>query len=59
VVIGGGIHAVDQALRLLSAGEASHVTLISASGFLPQSHARAAVGLVKSDRPLPKIPAGR
>lgn len=53
VVIGGGIHAVDRALRLLSAGEAAHVTLISASGFLPQSHARAAVGPVISDRPMP------
>ena len=36
-VIGGGVHAVDRALRLLAAGEASHVTLISASGFLPQA----------------------
>ena len=53
VVVGGGIHAVDRALRLLTAGEASHVTLISASGFLPQSHTRAAVGQVASDRPLP------
>ncbi len=53
VVIGGGIHAVDQALRLLSSGEAAHVTLISASGFLPQSHARSAVGPVTSDQPLP------
>lgn len=53
VVIGGGIHAVDRALRLLTAGEAAHVTLISASGFLPQSHTRSAVGPVTSDRPLP------
>lgn len=53
VIVGGGIYGVDRALRLLSAGEASHVTLISASGFLPQSHARAGVGSVTSDRPLP------
>ena len=53
LVIGGGIHAVDRALRLLKEGEASHVTLISASGFLPQSHARAAVGPVTSGHPLP------
>lgn len=53
IVIGGGVHAVDRALRLLTAGEASHVTLISASGFLPQSHTDSAVGSVTSDRPFP------
>lgn len=53
VVIGGGVYAVDRALRLLAAGEAAHVTLISASGFLPQPHARTAVGRVTSDQPLP------
>lgn len=53
LVIGGGIHAVDRALRLLAAGEASHVTLISASGFLPQPHTQSAVGAVASDRPFP------
>jgi uncharacterized NAD(P)/FAD-binding protein YdhS len=52
VVMGGGIRAVDCALKLLEEG-ASHVTLISASGFLPQSHTRAAVGPVSSDLPLP------
>lgn len=52
-VVGGGVHAVDRALRLLAAGEASHVTLISASGFLPQPHAPSAVGSVSSDRPFP------
>lgn len=53
LVIGGGVHAVDRALRLLAAGEASHVTLISASGFLPQPHTSSAVGAVTSDRPFP------
>lgn len=53
LVIGGGIHAVDRALSLLKDGAASHVTLISASGFLPQSHTRAAVGPVTSSQPLP------
>lgn len=52
-VIGGGVHAVDRALRLLAAGEALHVTLISASGFLPQPHTPSAVGSVSSDRPFP------
>lgn len=58
VVVGGGVHAVDKALRLLTAGEASHVTLISASGFLPQSHARSGVGPVLSDQPLPRTLRG-
>ena len=58
VVIGGGVHAVDRALRLLSAGEASHVTLISASGFLPQPHTASAVGAVSSDRPFPNTLLG-
>lgn len=53
VVIGGGIHAVDRALRLLATGEASHVTLVSASGFLPQPHTPSAVGSVSSDQPFP------
>ena len=53
LVIGGGIHAVDRALRLLAGGEASHVTLISASGFLPQAHTPSAVGALTSDRPFP------
>lgn len=57
-VIGGGVHAVDRALRLLAAGEASHVTLISASGFLPQPHASSAVGTVSSDRPFPNTLRG-
>jgi uncharacterized NAD(P)/FAD-binding protein YdhS len=57
-VIGGGVHAVDRALRLLAAGEASHVTLISASGFLPQPHAPSAVGAVSSDRPFPNTLRG-
>ncbi|MDO9416698.1 FAD/NAD(P)-binding protein [Pararhizobium sp.] len=58
VVVGGGVHAVDRALRLLAAGEASHVTLISASGFLPQSHARAAVGPITPELPLPNTLRG-
>ncbi|MBB3976670.1 putative NAD(P)/FAD-binding protein YdhS [Rhizobium azooxidifex] len=58
VVIGGGVHAVDRALRLLSAGEASHVTLISASGFLPQPHTASAVGAVSSGRPFPNTLLG-
>jgi len=53
VVIGGGVRAVDRALRLLADGQAKHVTLISASGFLPQSHTRAPVGVVVTDGPLP------
>lgn len=53
VVIGGGIHAVGRALALLAAGQASHVTLISASGFLPQPHTTSAVGAVTTDRPFP------
>jgi uncharacterized NAD(P)/FAD-binding protein YdhS len=53
VVIGSGVHAADRALKLLAAGEASHVTLISASGFLPQSHTGTAVGRVVSEEPLP------
>ncbi|WP_421590302.1 FAD/NAD(P)-binding protein [Shinella sp. M27] len=57
-VIGGGVHAVDRALRLLAAGEASHVTLISASGFLPQPHAPSAVGAVSPDRPFPNTLRG-
>lgn len=57
-VIGGGVHAVDRALRLLAAGEASHVTLISASGFLPQPHASSAVGAIASDRPFPNTLRG-
>lgn len=58
LVIGGGIHAVDRALRLLAAGEASHVTLISASGFLPQPHTPSAVGSLSSDRPFPQTLRG-
>jgi len=53
VVVGGGVHAVDRALRLLTAGEASHITLISASGFLPQSHSPAGVGSVVTDQAIP------
>lgn len=53
VVIGGGVHAADRALKLLAAGDAAHVTLISASGFLPQPHTRSAVGPVSSGKPLP------
>ena len=58
LVIGGGIHAVDRALRLLAVGEAVHVTLISASGFLPQPHTAAAVGSVSSDQPFPNTLRG-
>jgi len=58
IVIGGGVHAVDRALRLLASGGAAHVTLISASGFLPQPHTAAAVGTVVSDRPLPNTLRG-
>lgn len=58
VVIGGGVHAVDRALRLLAAGEAGHVTLISASGFLPQPHAPSAAGAVPSERPFPNTLRG-
>ncbi|MBZ7927385.1 FAD/NAD(P)-binding protein [Ensifer adhaerens] len=58
LVIGGGIHAVDRALRLLAAGEASHVTLISASGFLPQPHTPWAVGITSSSQPFPKTLRG-
>ena len=58
VVIGGGVHAVDRALRLLAAGEAGHVTLISASGFLPQPHAPSAVGAVSSEKPFPNTLRG-
>jgi uncharacterized NAD(P)/FAD-binding protein YdhS len=58
VVIGGGVHAVDRALRLLEDGGASHVTLISASGFLPQSHTRTAVGPANLDQPLPNTLRG-
>ncbi|ANH08182.1 FAD/NAD(P)-binding protein [Shinella sp. HZN7] len=57
-VIGGGVHAVGRALRLLAAGEASHVTLISASGFLPQPHTSSAVGSVSSGRPFPNTLRG-
>lgn len=53
LVIGGGIRAIDRALGLLKDGDAAHVTLISASGFLPQTHTRTAVGPVISDGPLP------
>jgi uncharacterized NAD(P)/FAD-binding protein YdhS len=58
IVIGGGVHAVDRALRLLASGGAVHVTLISASGFLPQPHTAAAVGTVVSDRPFPNTLRG-
>ncbi|WP_429809204.1 FAD/NAD(P)-binding protein [Ensifer sp. B1-9] len=58
LVIGGGIHAVDRALRLLAAGEASHVTLISASGFLPQPHTPSAVGITSSSQPFPNTLRG-
>jgi len=58
IVIGSGVHAADRALKLLAAGEASHVTLISASGFLPQSHTGTAVGRVTSDKPLPSTLRG-
>ncbi|OLP61824.1 hypothetical protein BJF93_19230 [Xaviernesmea oryzae] len=58
IVIGGGIHAVDRALKLLAAGEADHVTLISASGFLPRAHRRDAVGRIVPDRPLPTTLSG-
>ncbi|WP_018896884.1 FAD/NAD(P)-binding protein [Rhizobium sp. 2MFCol3.1] len=58
VVIGGGVRAVDRALRLLADGQAKHVTLISASGFLPQPHTRAPVGVVVSEEPLPNTLRG-
>ncbi|MBX5145527.1 FAD/NAD(P)-binding protein [Rhizobium lentis] len=58
VVIGGGIHAVDRALGLLSDTRISHVTLVSESGFLPQSHAPAAVGAVLTDQPMPRTLRG-
>lgn len=58
VVIGAGVRAVEQALRLLSVGQARHITLISASGFLPQSHARSAVGPIVSEEPLPRTLRG-
>jgi len=58
VVIGAGVRAVDRALRLLADGQARHVTLISASGFLPQSHARSAVGPIVSEEPLPRTLRG-
>ncbi|UNK40370.1 FAD/NAD(P)-binding protein (plasmid) [Shinella sp. H4-D48] len=58
IVIGGGVHAVDRALRLLASGGAAHVTLISASGFLPQPHTAAAVGTVVSDKPFPNTLRG-
>ncbi|SIR23067.1 Uncharacterized NAD(P)/FAD-binding protein YdhS [Rhizobium sp. RU20A] len=60
-VLGGGVHAVDRALHLLSSGAASHVTLISASGFLPQPHAPQGVGAVPTtaiDSPFPKTLRG-
>ncbi|WP_259669182.1 FAD/NAD(P)-binding protein [Rhizobium lentis] len=58
IVIGSGIHAVDRALGLLADSRISRVTLISESGFLPQSHAPAAVGSVVTDQPLPKTLRG-
>ncbi|MGV1791996.1 FAD/NAD(P)-binding protein [Rhizobium sp. A37_96] len=58
VVIGGGVQAVDKALILLSEGKVSHVSLISESGFLPQSHANAAVGAVFTDQPIPRTLRG-
>lgn len=58
IVIGGGVYAVDRALKLLASNVASHITLISASGFLPQSHTNAAVGPVVSTQPLPSTLRG-
>ncbi|WP_276121228.1 FAD/NAD(P)-binding protein [Pararhizobium qamdonense] len=58
IVIGGGVYAVDRALKLLASSAASHITLISASGFLPQSHTNAAVGPVTSNQPLPSTLRG-
>ena len=58
VVVGGGLFAADRALWLLETGLARHVTLISASGYLPQTHTNAAVGPVLSDKPLPKTLRG-
>jgi uncharacterized NAD(P)/FAD-binding protein YdhS len=58
IVIGGGLYAVDRALKLLASGAVSHITLISASGFLPQSHTSAAVGPVTSEQPLPSTLSG-
>jgi uncharacterized NAD(P)/FAD-binding protein YdhS len=58
IVIGGGLYAVDRALKLLASDAVSHITLISASGFLPQSHTSAAVGPVASDQPLPSTLRG-
>jgi uncharacterized NAD(P)/FAD-binding protein YdhS len=58
IVIGGGLYAVDRALKLLASEVVSHVTLISASGFLPQTHTSAAVGPVASDQPLPSTLRG-
>ncbi|MBO9123842.1 MULTISPECIES: FAD/NAD(P)-binding protein [unclassified Rhizobium] len=58
VVIGAGVRAVDRALRLLANSQARHVTLISASGFLPQSHARSAVGPIVSEEPFPRTLRG-
>lgn len=58
IVIGAGVQAVDKALTLLAEGKVSHVTLISESGFLPQSHAHAAVGSVFTDQPIPRTLRG-
>jgi uncharacterized NAD(P)/FAD-binding protein YdhS len=53
IVAGGGVRAVNRALKLLTDGEATHVTLISSSRFLPQPHTRAAAGSRTPDGPLP------
>ena len=58
IVIGAGIQAVDKALTLLDGGEASQVTLISESGFLPQSHASKAQGSLLAAQAIPRTLRG-
>lgn len=58
VVIGGGVKAVGQALALLKDGKVPHINLISESGFLPQSHAQAAVGSAAAGEPIPRTLRG-
>lgn len=58
IVIGGDVQAADKALVLLSEEKVSHVTLISESGFLPQSHAHSAVGSVFTGQPIPRTLRG-
>lgn len=58
IVVGSGVRAVEQALVLLDAGPASHVSLISSSGLLPQSHTPTAVGTLVLDAPMPRTLRG-